>query len=70
MSSPKINANTNDLVRRKILSEFMNLISDSKMNPLLALSVLEELFNVKLRDITSNSVRKIIELLANEDGEV
>jgi hypothetical protein len=48
----------------------MNLISDEVMNPLLALSVLEELFHVKLRDISSPSVRKIVELIANKKGEV
>lgn len=35
------------------------------MNPLLALSVLEEIFNVKLRDVSSPPVRKIIHLIAN-----
>lgn len=48
----------------------MNLISDEFMNPLLALSVLEEIFNVKLRDISSSPVRKLVELISNEHGDV
>jgi hypothetical protein len=40
LASPKINSNTNELVRKKILAEFMNLITDESMNPLLALSVI------------------------------
>ena len=70
LSSPKINSNTNDLVRKKILSEFMQLISDSVLNPLLALSILEELFNVKLRDIGSPFVRRILDLIVSDNGEV
>lgn len=70
MSTPKINANTNDYVRKKILAEFMQLISDSVMNPLLALSILEELFNIKLRDISNPTVRRIIDLVVNDEGEV
>lgn len=49
LSNPKISPNTNGLVRKKIFSEFMYLINDSIINPLLALSVIEEIFNVKLR---------------------
>lgn len=46
--SPKINSNTNNLVRKKILSEFTELVTDDEMNPLVALSILEEIFNVDL----------------------
>ena len=70
LSTPKINANTNDLVRKKILSEFMQLISDSVLNPLLALSILEELFHIKLRDTSSPFIRKIIDLISKDNGEV
>ena len=48
----------------------MQLISDSVLNPLLALSILEELFNVKLRDIGSPFVRRILDLIVNDNGEV
>jgi hypothetical protein len=40
MSAPKINKNTNQLVRKKIFNEFMYLTNDSSMNPILALSVI------------------------------
>jgi hypothetical protein len=46
----------------------MQLISDSVLNPLLALSILEELFNVKLRDVGSPTVRRIIDIVANDEG--
>lgn len=39
-TTPKINTNTNNLVRKKILSEFAQLISDEEMNPLVAISIL------------------------------
>ena len=48
----------------------MQLISDSVLNPLLALSILEELFNVKLRDIGSPFVRRILDLIVSDNGEV
>jgi hypothetical protein len=46
--SPKINSNTNNLVRKKILSEFTELVTDDEINPLVAISILEEIFNVDL----------------------
>ena len=48
----------------------MQLISDSILNPLLALSILEELFNVKLRDVESSFVRRILEFIVSDNGDV
>lgn len=48
LMSPKINKNTNILVLKKINSQFDELITDQEINPLIALSVLEEIFNIDL----------------------
>jgi hypothetical protein len=68
MMSPKINRNTNALVLKKINTEFGELVTDDDINPLVALSVLEEIFNVDLNPNknTSNSqlVQKVVGILA------
>ena len=68
LMSPKINKNTNILVLKKINSQFDELITDQEINPLIALSVLEEIFNIDLnpnKNIANNQlVQKIIAILA------
>lgn len=70
--SPKINKNTNALVLKKINAEIDELITDEDINPLIALSILEEIFNVDLNPNknTNNTqlVQKIIALLAEKDN--
>jgi hypothetical protein len=71
MMSPKINKNTNLLVLKKINSEFSELVTDEDINPLIALSILEEIFNVDLnpnKNTNNNQlVQKIIGLLAEKE---
>jgi hypothetical protein len=70
MMSPKINKNTNALVLKRINTEFNELVTDEDINPLIALSVLEEIFNVDLnpnKNSSSNQlVQKIVALLAEQ----
>lgn len=70
MMSPKINRNTNALVLRKINTEFGELVTDDDINPLVALSVLEEIFNVDLnpnKNTNNNQlVQKIVGILAEK----
>lgn len=72
MMSPKINRNTNTLVLKKINSEFKELATDEEINPLIALSILEEIFNVDLNPNKNSSnsqlVQRIIALLAEKDN--
>ncbi len=72
LMSPKINKNTNILVLKKINAEFDQLITDQEINPLIALSVLEEIFNIDLnpnKNITNNQlVQKIIAILAQSEN--
>lgn len=68
--SPKINKNTNALVLKKIHAEIDQLITEEDINPLIALSILEEIFNVDLnpnKNTNNNQlVQKIIALLAEK----
>lgn len=70
--SPKINKNTNLLVLKKINTQFDELITDEEINPLIALSVLEQIFNIDLnpnKNIANNElVQKIIAILAQSDN--
>ena len=72
LMSPKINKNTNILVLNKINSYFYQLITDQEINPLIALSVLEEIFNIDLnpnKNITNNQLfQKIIAILAQSEN--
>lgn len=72
MMSPKINRNTNTLVLKKINSEFKELATDEEINPLIALSILEEIFNVDLNPNKNSSnsqlVQRIIALLAEKEN--
>ncbi len=75
MMSPKINSNTNNLVRKKILSEFTELVTDDEMNPLVAISILEEIFNVDLnpnKNIgNSQLVQRVLSYVAEpNDGNI
>lgn len=72
MMSPKINKNTNVLVLRKILSEFAELVTDEDINPLVALSILQEIFNVDLNPNKNQSngqiVQKVVGILAEKES--
>lgn len=74
MMSPKINRNTNALVLRKIQAELSELITDDELNPLIALSVLEEVFNADLNPSKNHAngqlVQKIVALLGDKDGGI
>lgn len=67
--SPKINSNTNVLVLNKIRNEFRELVTEEELNPLIALSVLEELFNVSLNPHkqSNQSVQRLIRLLTEDN---
>lgn len=70
MMSPKINKNTNALVLKKINTELNDLITDEDINPIIALSVLEEIFNVDLNPNKNSQnhqlVQKIVGLLVDK----
>lgn len=71
MMSPKINRNTNSLVLRKILAEFEELASEGdgegqELNPVLALSILDEIFNVDLRMM--QLAQKVVGVLGEKDS--
>ena len=46
--TPQINSNTNNLVIKKIYSEFTAKVQEEVVSPLLAITVLSEIFNVDL----------------------
>jgi hypothetical protein len=46
--TPQINSNTNNLVIKKIYSEFTEKVQEEVVSPLLAITVLSEIFNVDL----------------------
>lgn len=74
MMSPKINRNTNALVLRKIQGELAELLGDEEeLNPLIALSVLEEVFNVDLNPNKSAQngqlVQRVVGLLGEREGQ-
>lgn len=46
--TPQINSNTNNLVIKKIYSEFTEKVQKEVVSPLLAITVLSEIFNVDL----------------------
>jgi hypothetical protein len=46
--TPQINSNTNNLVIKKIYSEFTEKVQEEVISPLLAITVLSEIFNVDL----------------------
>jgi hypothetical protein len=75
LMSPKINRNTNALVLRRISSEFGELVAEEEpeLNPLVALSVLEEIFNVNLnphqQSPSYQPVQQLVALLTSHHFE-
>lgn len=59
--TPQINSNTNDLVIRKIYNEFVAKIKQETISPLLAITVLSQIFNVDLNPNKSPQQEELCE---------
>jgi hypothetical protein len=45
---PNINKNTNELVIKKIFNEFIDLVTEEEVTPMVAITILSQIFNIDL----------------------